>query len=44
MIANLPSCIVTRLSSPSFACAFANVQVHCTYDFSTIWNVSGKEA
>ena len=44
MMKSLMSLVADRILSRDFAHAFATAQTTRAYNFSTIWNVSGKEA
>jgi len=44
MMKNLMSCLAVHVPSQDFAYAFATAPITRAYDFSTLWNVSGKEA
>jgi len=44
MMRNLMSCLSHHIPSQDIAYAFATAQMTRAYDFSTLWNVSGKEA
>jgi len=44
MMKNLMSLIADRILSQDFAYVFATAQTTRAYNFSTIWNTSGKEA
>ncbi len=44
MMKRLMSSLASSTLSEDFAYAFATAQTARAYDFSTLWNVSGKEA